>query len=172
MELESEIDPEMKVTGFDLTKESFFDVPSIPDRGPAAMGDTLVTIGGNVYAQVRPNFGSLEFYLLMRDNDGRISWRKEFGDVYMLLPQFFPPRALACSKNGDRILFNELKKVFWYDIEEESIQKVNIDYPIYGIPTWTFHVCQESLVSPGPGSARDETAEEVIINEDVEPDSD
>ncbi|GLT37399.1 hypothetical protein SLA2020_117170 [Shorea laevis] len=165
---------EYKCVGFDIANEVFFDLPLLSDFGPTVIyHDSMVVFGGNLYSPViRNEPNSIEYYLRVSDNGGEVaggSWRKEFtleGERNIL---FDRPLPLAYSKKGDSILVNKGNVIYWYNFENQKRTWVEI-LGIPDVPTYNFHVCWESLVSPGNDSAFDGRAEEVII-EDSEDDS-
>lgn len=64
---------EMKVVGFELRKEKFFDAPSLSDLGPPGLSDTLLTFGGNLYAQFQSSPISVDYYMLVCGKDGEFA---------------------------------------------------------------------------------------------------
>ncbi|GLT95755.1 hypothetical protein SLE2022_134190 [Rubroshorea leprosula] len=170
---------EYKCVGFDITNEVFFDLPLLSDFGPTAIyHDSMVVFGANLCSPViRNDPNGIEYYLRVSDNGGEVaggSWRKEFtleGERNIL---FDWPLPLAYSKKGDSILVNKGNVIYWYNFENQKRTRVEIlGFP--HVPTYNFHVCSESLASPGNDSAFDGRAEEVIIEDskdDSEADSD
>ncbi|GLT95756.1 hypothetical protein SLE2022_134200 [Rubroshorea leprosula] len=168
---------ENKFVGFDLANEVFFDLPLLNDCGPAAIYyDIEVVFGGNVYTPItHAEEDTIEFYLWVDDDGGEVAggcWRKEFTleKEKNISFSLFPPFPLAYSKEGDGILLHKGNLIYWYNFETKKRRRVKI-HLIPDIPTYNFHVCWESLVSPGNNTAFDGEAEEVILG-DLEADSD
>ncbi|GKV45195.1 hypothetical protein SLEP1_g52306 [Rubroshorea leprosula] len=170
---------EDKCVGFDITYEVFFDLALLSDFGPTVIyHDFMVVFGGNLYSPViRNEPNSIEYYLLVSDSGGEVaggSWRKEFileEERNILFNRALP---LAYSKKEDSILVNRGNVIYWYNFENQKRTWVEI-LGIPDVPTYNFHVCWESLVSPGNDSAFDGRAEEVIIEDsedNLEADSD
>ncbi|GKV45181.1 hypothetical protein SLEP1_g52292 [Rubroshorea leprosula] len=156
-----------KFVGFDLTNEVFFDLPPFLGWNSKYSCydyyDVLVVSGGHLHTSLmHDERNTTEYYLFVSDKSGEVasgSWRKEFTLEYV-------DWLLVYSKEGDKILLSKGNKIFWYNLEDKTRQRAVMAFPVIPKSCWigsgilgvlmhNYHVCCESLVSPGNDAAFD-----------------